>query len=110
MPNPSLRRLNQNKLLLSKWTAATPKNKEKHFLVTQLIKPEAPDAPIEHIEMEVIYSRRSFTPLRWKVTESIWQEIIDTKLKGAFFCAQVAARHMANNAGGSIINICLLSF
>jgi NAD(P)-dependent dehydrogenase (short-subunit alcohol dehydrogenase family) len=27
-----------------------------------------------------------------EVTESIWQEIIDTNLKGAFFCAQVVVR------------------
>jgi len=60
MPDLTVRRLNPNKLLLSKWTAALPKNKEKHFLVTQLIKPDLLDAPIEHIELEAIYSRRSF--------------------------------------------------
>jgi tryptophan-rich hypothetical protein len=31
------RRLNPRKLLLSKWTAAQPRNKEKHFLVTELL-------------------------------------------------------------------------
>ena len=31
------RRLNPRKLLLSKWTAAHPRNKEKHFLVTDLL-------------------------------------------------------------------------
>ena len=65
MPDKTARRLNPNKLLLSKWTAATPQNKEKHFLVTQLITPDTPDAPIEHIEMEAIYSRRSFI-LPWR--------------------------------------------
>lgn len=44
-----------------------------------------------------------------EVTESIWHEIIDTNLKGAFFCAQAAARIMAQNAGGSIVNMCSLS-
>jgi len=29
--------INPKKLLLSKWTAVKPKNKEKHFLVTRLI-------------------------------------------------------------------------
>lgn len=65
MPDSTSCRLNPNKLLLSKWTAAMPKNKEKHFLVTQLIKPEWPDAPVEHIELEAIYSRRSFI-LPWR--------------------------------------------
>lgn len=60
MPDSKTLRLNPNKLLLSKWTAARPKNKEKHFLVTQLIQPEIPDAPIEHIELEAVYSNRRF--------------------------------------------------
>lgn len=30
--------INPNKLLLSKWTAVKPQNKEKHFLVTGVIK------------------------------------------------------------------------
>jgi hypothetical protein len=30
-----------------------------------LIKPELPDAPIEHIELEAVYSRRSFI-LPWR--------------------------------------------
>jgi tryptophan-rich hypothetical protein len=32
--------INPEKLLLSKWTAAKPCNKEKHFLVTRLIRNE----------------------------------------------------------------------
>ncbi len=59
------RRLNPKKLLLSKWTAAVPKNKEKHFLVTQLIEPECPNAPIELIELEAVYSGRTLT-LPWR--------------------------------------------
>ena len=31
-----MNRINPRKLLLSKWTAAQPKHREKHFLVTQL--------------------------------------------------------------------------
>jgi NAD(P)-dependent dehydrogenase (short-subunit alcohol dehydrogenase family) len=44
------------------------------------------------------------------VTEAIWDKILDTNLKGAFFCAQAAARAMqaAGNAG-AIINICSLT-
>jgi NAD(P)-dependent dehydrogenase (short-subunit alcohol dehydrogenase family) len=40
------------------------------------------------------------------VTEAIWDRILDTNLKGAFFCAQAAARLMNR---GSIINICSLT-
>lgn len=36
----SSRRLNPRKLLLSKWTATQPRNKEKHFLVTALLLDE----------------------------------------------------------------------
>jgi hypothetical protein len=34
--SPGKRRLNPRKLLLSKWTAAQPQNRERHFLVTEL--------------------------------------------------------------------------
>ena len=37
---PTARRLNPKKLLLSKWTAVTPHDKEKHFIVTGVIEPE----------------------------------------------------------------------
>lgn len=41
------------------------------------------------------------------VDETLWDRIVDTNLKGAFFCAQAAARRMST--GGSIINICSLT-
>ena len=40
------------KLLLSKWTAVTPTNKEKHFLVVGVIEPEVPGTPIVEIDLE----------------------------------------------------------
>lgn len=42
-----------------------------------------------------------------EVTEALWDRIIDTNLKGAFFCAQAAARHMSS--GGAIVNLCSLT-
>lgn len=33
-----MNKINPQKLLLSKWTAVEPKNKEKHFLITRIIK------------------------------------------------------------------------
>jgi NAD(P)-dependent dehydrogenase (short-subunit alcohol dehydrogenase family) len=41
------------------------------------------------------------------VTEKIWDDILATNLKGAFFSAQAAARRMTQ--GGSIVNICSLT-
>ena len=35
-----MNRFNPDKLLLSKWTSTTPKNKEKHFLITELLRDE----------------------------------------------------------------------
>jgi len=60
------RRLNPRKLMLSKWTAVTPENKEKHFIVTRVVQPEHPDEPIEWIDLQAIHSKRTQT-LRWHV-------------------------------------------
>jgi len=43
-----------------------------------------------------------------EVDERIWDRIVDTNLKGAFFCAQSAAKLMTAN-GGCILNLCSLS-
>jgi 2-deoxy-D-gluconate 3-dehydrogenase len=44
-------------------------------------------------------------------SEEDWDAVIDTNLKSVFFLAQAAARHMAANGGGKIINIAsMLSF
>jgi tryptophan-rich hypothetical protein len=57
--------LNPKKLLLSKWTAVNPQNKEKHFLVTRVIDPEKPKHLIELVVMEAVLTRRSFR-MRWQ--------------------------------------------
>ena len=44
-----------------------------------------------------------------EVDEALWDKIVDTNLKGAFFCAQAAARGMAEAGGGAILNICSLT-
>ncbi len=41
------------------------------------------------------------------VAEPLWDRIVGTNLKGAFFCAQAAARRMQH--GGAIINMCSLT-
>lgn len=55
MPRPYL---NPKKLLLSKWTAIVPRDKELHFLVSKVIEPEPPGSTIESVELEAVYSRR----------------------------------------------------
>ena len=57
--------MNPKKLLLSKWTAATPRNREKHFIVTRLVEPIAPEARVELVELEAVHSRRSVL-LPWR--------------------------------------------
>ena len=64
---------NANKLLLSKWTATEPQNKEKHFIVVKLIEPAVPDAQTEMIEIEATYTHRSFAlPWRDLLDETKW--------------------------------------
>src|SRR5947209_1549028 len=38
-------------------------------------------------------------------TEERWTETLDTNLAGPFFASQVAAKHMVDHGGGSIVNI-----
>ena len=45
------------KLLLSKWTALQPKNREKHFLVTELFCDE--EGSVLAIELQAVLSQRS---------------------------------------------------
>ena len=69
--NVKPRSLNTRKLLKSKWTSVTPKNKEKHFLVTLVFEPALPETNIEFIELEAVHS---------KVSRVIaWRELQDTQ-------------------------------
>lgn len=52
-----MNRLNPTKLLLSKWTAALPRNREKHFLVTELFRDE--EGTVLEIELQAVLTRRS---------------------------------------------------
>jgi len=40
-----------------------------------------------------------------EITEEEWDEIIDTNLKGYFLCSQAAARQMAKQGSGVIVNM-----
>ncbi len=66
--------LNPQKLLLSKWTAVSPLDKKKHFLVSKLIASE-PDQPLTYVELEAIYSKRKqIVPWRDLTDMSRWQQ------------------------------------
>lgn len=58
-------RLSPKKLLLSKWTAVTPLAKEKHFVVTRVLEPEALGGRVEWVELQAVHSGRS-TTLAWR--------------------------------------------
>jgi len=52
-----LNRINPRKLLLSKWTAARPLNREKHFLVTELFCDE--QGTVLEVELQAVMSQRN---------------------------------------------------
>lgn len=67
--------LNPKKLLLSKWTAATPVAQQKHFLVSKLIRPEQPTDTIEFVEIEAVFSKATqIIPWRDLQNASIWRQ------------------------------------
>ncbi len=64
--------LHPKKLLLTKWTAVASVAKQKHFIVVKLIlpePPELPDAPIEFVEIESVFSK--------KTQRIAWRELRD---------------------------------
>ena len=67
-----MNRINPSKLLLSKWTAAHPQNREKHFLVTELFRDE--DGTVLEIELQAVLTQRS-ERRDWPVLKdkTIWQ-------------------------------------
>lgn len=52
-----MNRINPDKLLLSKWTAVKPKQKERHFIVTKLIRDE--DETVIACKLEAVINKRS---------------------------------------------------
>ena len=62
-----MNKISPKKLLNTKWTATNPINKEKHFIVIEIVKSEDLDEQItyEFIEIEAIYSK-SIYQIAWK--------------------------------------------
>ncbi len=67
--------LSPKKLLMTKWTAVTPRNREKHFVVTRVVEPEPPSVRVEHIELEALHSEQVYL-LHWRdLTDvSLWRQ------------------------------------
>ena len=72
---PKRNELRPNKLLNSKWTAVTPADKEKHFLVVKVCAPATPDAPVTHVALEAVHTRR-VQILPWRVLQdgTLWHQ------------------------------------
>jgi tryptophan-rich hypothetical protein len=73
-PAPTKNPLSPKKLLLSKWTAVTPRHKERHFIVSRVVLPEPPATRIELVELEAVHSRRSVV-LHWRdlTDAAVWR-------------------------------------
>jgi tryptophan-rich hypothetical protein len=67
-----MNRLNPRKLLLSKWTAAAPQNREKHFLVTELFCDG--EGTVLDIELQAVMTKRT-QKLAWQTLQNdqTWQ-------------------------------------
>jgi len=58
-----MNRINPNKLLLSKWTAVKPFQKERHFIVTKLIRAE--DETVIACKLEAVINKNC-REIDWK--------------------------------------------
>lgn len=67
-----MHRINPNKLLLSKWTAVQPLRRQKHFLVTSLVRDE--QEVVVACELEAIIDKQVYT-IDWRVLQDAaqWQ-------------------------------------
>lgn len=61
--------------------------------------------------LDVLFNNAGIEEVRpsFDVDEELWDRILDTNLKGAFFAAQAAGRAMRAGGGGSIVNIASLT-
>ena len=67
--------LNPKKLLLTKWTAIKPINKQKHFLVSRVIQPEFETDSVEFVEIESVFSKATQI-IQWRALQNdeVWRQ------------------------------------
>jgi len=58
MTSPRTLHGSPKKLLDSKWTAVTPRDKEKHFLVTKVLESGGAGSSVTTIELRAVISKR----------------------------------------------------
>jgi len=63
-----MNRINPEKLLLSKWTALKPVKKQRHFIVTRLLRSD--DEKVIACELEAVINKNSY--------EIVWQQLQDS--------------------------------
>jgi tryptophan-rich hypothetical protein len=49
--------------------------RQKHFLVVTVIEPEPPEAPVEWVEIEAVYSKK-IKRIRWRelLDDTLWRQ------------------------------------
>ncbi|TVQ70139.1 MAG: TIGR02450 family Trp-rich protein [Oceanospirillales bacterium] len=62
-----MNRINPEKLLQSKWTAVIPQNKEKHFIVTELLRDE--QEQVTHCILQAVMTHQEYQ-LDWKTLKN----------------------------------------
>ena len=69
------RQLNPKKLLLSKWTAVQPQNKEKHFLIVQIANDTTPLIDKDIVVLEAVMTKKQYL-IDWHrlLDETVWQQ------------------------------------
>lgn len=67
-----MNQVSPKKLLHSKWTAVVPKNKEKHFTVTEVEYDE--DGQVIRCIMEAVFTQRE-TEIDWRMLKdsAVWK-------------------------------------
>ncbi|NBZ88601.1 glucose 1-dehydrogenase [Stagnihabitans tardus] len=72
----------------------------------------APDlSALEALQVDILVNNAGVEEVRAsvEVTEALWDKILDTNLKGAFFTTQALAKGMLARGRGSVINLCSLT-
>ncbi len=100
---------------LAEETAAEVRAAGRRALVIPLdvTQPSSIQALIEHVlyewgQVDILVNNAGINIRQFAVdiTEEAWDNILDTDLKGVFFCSQAVGRHMIERGeGGKIINI-----
>lgn len=72
---PGRNRVDPKKLLLGKWTAVVPRDREKHFLVVKVLDPDVAGTAPTQVHLEAVLSRRILT-VPWRELEdaAVWKQ------------------------------------